>query len=65
MALFDKRSRSATAVAESDAELVLLPYKKLEAELSVMPEWVQVTLKSLSEKIRLSNQQLLRSQKKD
>lgn len=65
MALFDKRARSATATAESDVELVSLPYKKLEQELNTMPEWVQAALKSLSEKIRLSNQQLLRSQKKD
>lgn len=59
MSLFDKRPRSATIRAASDAAAVILPYDKLEEQLRTMPEWVQVTLKTLSEKIRLANHQLL------
>lgn len=59
MSLFDKRNRSAGAKALTDVELVRLPYPKLEAELSTMPEWVQVTLKTLSQKIRDANKKIL------
>lgn len=61
MSLFDKRPRSAGAKAVTDVEVVTLPYAKLEAELSTMPEWVQATLKTLSEKIRQSNTKLLQA----
>lgn len=61
MSLFDRRPRSATIRAVSDASAVILPYDKLEEQLRSMPEWVQVTLKTLSEKIRLANHQLLSS----
>lgn len=60
MSLFDKKFRSATARAVTEVEVVALPYAKLEAELASMPEWVQVTLKTLSEKIRQANTKLLR-----
>lgn len=59
MSLFDKRFRSATAKAITNAELVKLPYSKLEAELATMPEWVQVTLKTLVQKIRDANKKIL------
>lgn len=59
MSLFDKRNRSAGAKALTNAELVRLPYPKLEAELATMPEWVQVTLKTLSQKIRDANKKIL------
>lgn len=59
MSLFDKRLRSATAKALTNCELVRLPYPKLEAELATMPEWVQVTLKTLVQKIRDANKKIL------
>lgn len=59
MSLFDKKPRSATIRAAQDSAAVILPYDKLEEQLRTMPDWVQVTLKTLSEKIRLANSQLL------
>lgn len=59
MSLFDKKNRSASAKAVIDTVLVKLPYKKLEEELIVMPEWVQATLKTLCEKIREANLRVL------
>ncbi len=59
MSLFDKKFRSASAKALMDCSLIKLPYKKLEDELVTMPEWVQVTLKTLSQKIREANNRLL------
>lgn len=59
MSLFSKRMRSAGIRAVTDSELVKLPYKKLQDDLRQMPEWVQVTLKTLSEKIREANVKIL------
>lgn len=59
MPLFDKKLRSAGAVAIIDSVLIKLPYKKLEEELEQMPEWVQAVLKKLSEKIREANEKIL------
>jgi CRP-like cAMP-binding protein len=63
MSLFDKKLRSASAKAVTPVEVVQLPYAKLESELETMPEWVQVTLKTLSEKIRQANSKLLKNTK--
>ena len=60
MSLFSKRSRSASIRALTDTELVKLPYKKLQDDLRHMPEWVQITLKNLAEKIGEANTKLLR-----
>jgi len=66
MALFDKMNRSASARAAVDSEVVALPYRKLNEDLSNMPDWVQVVLKTLTMKIRLSNNKFLEnSDKKD
>lgn len=59
MSLFDKRLRSASAIALVESSLIKLPYKKLESELETMPEWVQAVLKKLSEKIREANTKIL------
>lgn len=59
MSLFDKRARSASARALLDTTLIRLPYTKLEADLQKMPDWVNVVLKRLSEKIREANDRIL------
>ena len=59
MSLFDKKLRSASALAIIDSTLIKLPYSKLEEDLNRMPEWVQAVLKKLSEKIREANVKIL------
>lgn len=55
MALFDKKLRSATARATTDSSVVVLPYIQLEKQLETLPEWVRITMKTLSEKLRSTN----------
>ncbi|MBY0314945.1 MAG: cyclic nucleotide-binding domain-containing protein [Bdellovibrionales bacterium] len=55
MGLFDKGLRSASAKAIEDSELVKLPYFQLEKQMELLPEWVKITMKSLSEKLRVAN----------
>jgi CRP-like cAMP-binding protein len=55
MSLFDHLSRSASAKALTDVELVVLPFEKLREDLNAMPEWVQVSMKTMALKIRQAN----------
>lgn len=55
MGLFDKGLRSAGAKAVETSELVKLPYLQLERQLELLPEWVKIVMKSLSEKLRDTN----------
>lgn len=55
MALFDKKLRSAGARAKIDSSVVVLPYAQLEKQLETLPEWVRITMKTLSEKLRTTN----------
>lgn len=55
MGLFDKKLRSAGARARVDSSVVVLPYTQLEKQLETLPEWVRVTVKTLSEKLRSTN----------
>lgn len=55
MALFDKKLRSASARATTDSSVVVLPYSQLEKQLETLPEWVRITMKTLSEKLRTTN----------
>jgi CRP/FNR family cyclic AMP-dependent transcriptional regulator len=55
MGLFDKKLRSASARAISDSSVALLPYAQLESQLAELPEWVKITMKTLSEKLRTTN----------
>ncbi len=59
MSLFDKMNRSASAKALVDSEVISLPYRKLNEDLSNMPDWVQIVLKTLTLKIRQSNSRYL------
>lgn len=55
MSLFDKKLRSASARATTDSSVVVLPYIQLEKQLETLPEWVRITMKTLSEKLRTTN----------
>ena len=55
MGLFDKKLRSASARATTDSSVVTLPYSQLENQLETLPEWVRITMKTLSEKLRSTN----------
>lgn len=55
MGLFDKKLRSAGARATTDSSVVVLPYAQLEKQLEELPEWVKITMKTLSEKLRTTN----------
>lgn len=55
MGLFDKKLRSASARATTDSSVVTLPYAQLEKQLETLPEWVRITMKTLSEKLRSTN----------
>ena len=55
MSLFDKKLRSASARATTDSSVVKLPYSQLENQLEELPEWVRITMRTLSEKLRQTN----------
>lgn len=55
MSLFDKKLRSASAKAKVDSSVVVLPYEQLEKQLQTLPEWVRITIKTMSEKLRSTN----------
>ena len=59
LALFDKKDRSASAKATCETSLVVLPYTSLEHQIERLPEWVKITMKSLSDRLRETNQKLL------
>jgi CRP/FNR family transcriptional regulator len=59
MSLFDKKSRSASARATMTSSVLKLPYKQLEKDLEAAPNWIRITLKALSTKLREANRRLL------
>ena len=59
ISLFDKKGRSAGARALSDASLVILPYEVLQRQMDELPDWVKVTMKTLCDKIRDTNQRIV------
>jgi CRP/FNR family cyclic AMP-dependent transcriptional regulator len=64
MSLFDGLSRSASAKALKRTEVIVLPYENLRAELSTMPEWVQISIRTIVHKIRQANNMVLNVDKK-
>lgn len=64
ISLFDGLNRSASAKALQDSEVVVLPFENLRAELRTMPEWVQISLKTLAYKLRKANNMVLNANKK-
>lgn len=59
VALLDDKARSAGAKALCDSSLVVLPYEALRRQLDTLPDWVKVTMKTLSDKLRDTNSRIL------
>ncbi len=59
VALFDQKSRSAGAKAICDTSLVVLPYEALRRQLDTLPDWVKVTMRTLSDKLRDTNKRII------
>jgi CRP/FNR family transcriptional regulator, cyclic AMP receptor protein len=59
MSLFDKKLRSASVKATADSSVIKLSYLQLEKQLDQMPDWVKITMKSMSEKLRLANKKII------
>jgi CRP-like cAMP-binding protein len=59
VALFDHKERSAGAKAVCDSSLVVLPYDALRKQLETLPDWVKVTMRTLSDKLRDTNERIL------
>ena len=59
MSLFDKKIRTASARATTTSAVLKLPYKQLEKDLETVPDWIKITLKTLSTKLRDANRKLL------
>jgi CRP-like cAMP-binding protein len=59
VSLMDNKSRSAGAKAIADSSLVILPYDVLRKQLETLPEWVRITMKTLSDKLRDTNQRIM------
>lgn len=58
MALFDRKNRSANVKALKESEVVILPYKSLEAQLNSLPEWIKAIIRTLNENLRDANQRI-------
>lgn len=58
MALFDLKPRSATVKANQDSSVVVLPYVNLLDQLEKLPAWVKVVMRTLSDNLRKTTEQL-------
>lgn len=58
MALFDLKPRSATIKANQDSTVVVLPYVNLLDQLEKLPAWVKIVMRTLSDNLRKTNEQL-------
>lgn len=58
MALFDKKPRSANVKAMKETEVVALPYKGLEQQLTQLPEWIRAIVRTLNQNIRDANHRI-------
>ncbi len=58
MAFFDQKPRSANARALSDSEIIALPFKSLQAQFKLLPEWLKSMVKSINENLRDANKRI-------
>jgi CRP-like cAMP-binding protein len=56
MSLLDNMKRSATVRALEDSEVLVIPHKKFLAALDGQPRWLQILLKTISLRLRNSNE---------
>ncbi|WP_409477227.1 Crp/Fnr family transcriptional regulator [Pseudobdellovibrio sp. HCB154] len=60
MALFDLKPRSATIKANQDSAVVVLPYVNLLDQLEKLPAWVKIVMRTLSDNLRKTTEQLMK-----
>lgn len=58
MAFFDHKPRSASIRAVSDAEVIELPFKALQAQYESFPEWLKAIVKTISDHLREANKKI-------
>jgi CRP/FNR family transcriptional regulator, cyclic AMP receptor protein len=63
LSFFDRRPRSATAVALIDVELIEIPFESMEKIYSTIPSYMQSIMMSLAERLRRANETIVRLQK--
>lgn len=56
MSFLDSKPRSATVTAEEDSEVLVIPHKKFVHALDDQPRWMQTLMKTLSLRLRKSNE---------
>ena len=55
MAFFDNKPRSAGARAISDAQIIELPFKALNAQFKTFPEWLKAIMRTVNTHLRNAN----------
>ncbi len=55
MAFFDSKPRSAGAKAISDAQVIELPFKALNAQFKTFPEWIKAIMRTVNTHLRNAN----------
>lgn len=58
MAFFDNKPRSAGARAMSDAVVIELPFKALNAQFKQFPEWLKAIVRTVNNHLRNANQRI-------
>lgn len=58
MAFFDSKPRSAGARAESEAEVITLPFQALHAQFKTFPEWLKSMVKTINSHLRDANMRI-------
>lgn len=58
MAFFDQKPRSASARADLDTEVIVLPFKSLQAQFDEFPEWIKAIVKTINEHLREANKRI-------
>ncbi|MFW5887383.1 MAG: Crp/Fnr family transcriptional regulator [Bacteriovoracia bacterium] len=58
MSFLDKEPRSATVKALSDCELIEIPQEKFDKFFDEQPRWLQVLIKTLSDRLRKANKRI-------
>jgi CRP/FNR family cyclic AMP-dependent transcriptional regulator len=58
MAFFDNKPRSAGARAIMDSQIIILPFKALNAQFKTFPEWIKAIVRSVNSHLRNANMKI-------
>jgi CRP/FNR family transcriptional regulator, cyclic AMP receptor protein len=58
MAFFDRKPRSASIKAITDAEVIELPFSALQAQYDKFPEWLKAIVKTINDHLREANKRI-------